>query len=170
MSKKGSFEKKNLKFDESLVFIFSSPEDISAKKNIITSSLCHGPLFFFLLEHLFCLSHCKTRWTMSVNNVGLKIRLLQTPYSMVILTFSSLGVNRTNHVTSSTANHRLYRAWGRLHGPWCKQPLSRKVYTNRSNQCVLLWGVTQSDNILLKGSISAKKKTKLHRLFGHYRT
>ena len=36
-----------------------------------------GP-FLFLLERLFCLSHRKTRWTMSLDNVGLKICLLGT--------------------------------------------------------------------------------------------
>ena len=35
-----------------------------------------------------------------------------------------LGVNRSGLGTSSTGNHIFYRALGRLHGPWCKQPLS----------------------------------------------
>ena len=46
-----------------------------------------GPSLF-LLEHLFCLSHRKTRWTMSLDNVGLKICPLETSNSMVTLTFS----------------------------------------------------------------------------------
>ena len=41
----------------------------------------------FLLEHLSCLSHCKTCWTMSLDNVGLKICLLGTSHSTVTLTF-----------------------------------------------------------------------------------
>ena len=47
---------------------------------------CVGPCFF-LLEHLFCLSHCKTRWIVSVDDVGLKVRLLGTSNSMMSLPF-----------------------------------------------------------------------------------
>ena len=53
--------------------------------------LCHRPLPFyfllFLLEHLFCLSHRKICWTVSVDNVSLKIRILETSNSMTTLTF-----------------------------------------------------------------------------------
>jgi hypothetical protein len=52
----------------------------------MTIFLCRGPLPF-LLEQLLCLSHRKTRWTMSVDNVGLKIYLLRTSNFMVTLTF-----------------------------------------------------------------------------------
>ena len=45
-----------------------------------------GPCLF-LPEHLFCLSHCKTRWTMSTNNAGLKTRILETYNSMVTLIY-----------------------------------------------------------------------------------
>ena len=41
----------------------------------------------FLLEHPFCLSHRKIRWTMSMDNIGFKIRLLGSSNSMVTLTF-----------------------------------------------------------------------------------
>jgi hypothetical protein len=44
-----------------------------------------GP-YLFLLEHHFCLSHRKTCWTMSVDNVGLQICLLGTLISMITLT------------------------------------------------------------------------------------
>ena len=40
-------------------------------------------------EHLFCLSHRKTRWTMSVDNTCLEICLLGTSNSMVTMTFFS---------------------------------------------------------------------------------
>ena len=40
----------------------------------------------FLLKHLFYLPHRKTRWIMSVDNVGLKTCLLGTSNSMVTLT------------------------------------------------------------------------------------
>ena len=79
-------ERKNkIKFDHSLVFIFCSPKYIPLE-NIITSFLCHG-LLPFLLEHLFCLSHRKTCWTMSVNNVRLQICLLRSSNSMITLSF-----------------------------------------------------------------------------------
>ena len=39
-----------------------------------------------------------------------------------------LGVNRSGPGTSSTLDHILYKALGRLHGPWCKQPLSVTYY------------------------------------------
>jgi hypothetical protein len=42
---------------------------------------------FFLLEHLCCISRRKTCWTMSMDNVGLTIYLLETSNSMVTLTF-----------------------------------------------------------------------------------
>ena len=74
-----------------------------------------GPCFI-MIEHLFCLSHRKAHWTMLVDNVGLKICLLGTSNSMVTLAFFP--------GTSATSNHRFYMAWGRLHGPWCKQPFS----------------------------------------------
>ena len=41
----------------------------------------------FLLEHLFCLPHRKTYWTMSMDNASLKICVLGTSSSMVTLTF-----------------------------------------------------------------------------------
>jgi hypothetical protein len=43
--------------------------------------------FLFLLEHLFCLSHHKTHWTMSVDNVGLRKYLLGNSNFMVTLIF-----------------------------------------------------------------------------------
>ena len=42
--------------------------------------------YLFLLETLFCLSHCKTRVTMSVYNLGLEICLLGTLNFMVTFT------------------------------------------------------------------------------------
>ena len=107
-------------FLSSLVFIFSSQKNISFKPyyNIISLPWALP----FLLEHLFCHSHRKTRWTMWVDNVDLEIYLLGTSNSMVTLTFFSLGVNQSGLGTRSTTNHKFYRALGRFHGPWCKQP------------------------------------------------
>ena len=44
-----------------------------------------GPCLF-LSYHLFCFSHHKTRWTMSVDYAGIKICLLGTSTSMITLT------------------------------------------------------------------------------------
>jgi hypothetical protein len=68
MPQKGNFEGK--KFDYSIVFIFSSPPKKSLKFTL-TTFLAMGPCLL-LLEHLFCLSHRKTRWIMSTDNVGLE--------------------------------------------------------------------------------------------------
>jgi len=63
--------KENLKLDHSLVFIFFSPKKKTYKKHCYNNiSLPWAPTFFY--KNTFCLSHCKTRWTMSVDNVGLK--------------------------------------------------------------------------------------------------
>ena len=43
--------------------------------------------YHFLLEHLFCLCHRKTYWTMSMDNVGLTICLLGTPNFMITLAY-----------------------------------------------------------------------------------
>ena len=43
-----------------------------------------GPCLF-LLEHLFCLSQRKTRWTMLMDNLDLNICLLETSNFMVTL-------------------------------------------------------------------------------------
>ena len=43
-----------------------------------------GP-YCFLSKHLFCLSHHKTHWTMSLDNVSPKIYMLGTSNSMVTL-------------------------------------------------------------------------------------
>ena len=61
------------------LFLSSSflPPKIFINFFIITTFLCHGPfLFKKKLKHLFCLSHHNTCWTMSMDNVGLKICLL----------------------------------------------------------------------------------------------
>jgi hypothetical protein len=76
----------------SLVFIFTSPKKNSLKKYYNNITLPLGP-YLFQLENLFCLSHRKIHWTMSVGNVGLKICLLETSNFMVTLTFFFLGVH-----------------------------------------------------------------------------
>ena len=94
--------KKKFKFDHSFVFIFSSQKYfIKNHYNVISLPWA---LTFFLIKHLFCFSHRKTRWTMSVDNVGLKICLLGTLNFMVTLTFF----------------------------PWCKPKWSRNEFNNQS--------------------------------------
>jgi hypothetical protein len=55
------------------------------------------------------------------------------------------GVNRNDHGTSSTTNHKFYKTLGRLHGPWCKQPLSVVM---RFYKACFLHLVTNSSSIL----------------------
>ena len=57
---------------------------------------------------------------MSVDDVGLQICLLGTSNFMVTLTFFFRDINWSGPGTSSTTNHKFYRALGWLHGPWCK--------------------------------------------------
>ena len=87
---KGSFEKK-IKFDYSFVFSWLHPlfPNKNFKKVYYNNISLPWTLasFFFLLEHLFCLSQRKTCQTMSMNNVGLKLCLLGTLNSIITLTF-----------------------------------------------------------------------------------
>ena len=81
------------------ILLSSSSLHISKFPYIMTRIISHhilwqysffmGP-FLFQPKHLFCLSQCKTRWTMSMDNVSLKICLLRTLNSLVTLTFFSL--------------------------------------------------------------------------------
>ena len=89
--KRQIFNLKKIKFDHSLVFSCSHvslPHKLFHKNLNLTTFLYHGPMpFFILLNHLFCLSHRKTHWTLSVDNVGLKTCLSGTLNSMVSLTY-----------------------------------------------------------------------------------
>ena len=81
----------------------SLPQITFHQKIIITSFLYTGPCLF-LLEHLFCLSHRKTCWTMSMDNVGLKICL-----------FGDLELH--GHLSFF---------------PWCKPKWSQDEFNNKS--------------------------------------
>ena len=122
--------KERFKFDHSHVFScvrLNFPQKKHSLKIYYTN--ISRPLPFFLLEHLFWLSHRRTRWTVLVDNVGLKICRLGTSNSMVALTKkSSLGVIQSGPGMSSTTNHKFYMAFGRLAGLWCKQPLTCASY------------------------------------------
>ena len=104
--KKCSFEKKKSSLTillSCLVFIFSSPENVLLNIYYNISPLSWA-LAFFLLEHLFCLTHHKTRWTVLVNNVVLQRYFLGTSNFMVTLTFF----------------------------PWCRQKWSRNKFNTQS--------------------------------------
>ena len=121
MSKNGCFgrSRKKTEFSHSLVFIFSSPPKKIHENFITTIFLCHSPCLF-LPENLFCLSHGKTRRTMSMNNVVHKICLSGTSNFMLTWAFFSLGVHRSGSGTSSTANHRILQGRGTTSWvPWC---------------------------------------------------
>ena len=81
-----------------------------------------GPCFS-LVEHLFCLSHCKTYWTMSVDNVSLKICLLGTSNSMIPLTFFPRCKPKWSGDKFNNQSHAL-QVLGRLHGPCVNNPLT----------------------------------------------
>ena len=70
----------------SLLFIFSFPI-FFFMKTIYNNISLSCTLAFFYQSTLFSLSHCKTCWTMSMDNIGLKMRLLGTSNTMVTLTF-----------------------------------------------------------------------------------
>ena len=55
-------------------------------KNLKTTFLCHDPQLS-QQENPLCLSRCKTCWTRIVDNVGMKIVLLETSSSRVNFTF-----------------------------------------------------------------------------------
>jgi hypothetical protein len=103
----------------SLIVAFYSSQQNSLKNHFNGISMSWAPSFI-LLEHIFCLSHHKTRWTMLEDNVGLKICLLGTSNFMVTLTFFPWCKLKWSRM-SSTTHHLFHKALGRLHGPWCKQ-------------------------------------------------
>ena len=82
---------KKISFDHS--FIFSCLHLLSLKKTFhLTLFLYHGPLhFFLLLKHLFCLTHRKIHWTMSMQALKYVFRGPQTPNGNRMLT------NRNDH-------------------------------------------------------------------------
>ncbi len=119
-----------------------------------------GPCLF-LLEHLFFLFYCKTRWTMLVDRIGLKYCFWGPQYLWALWHFL-LGVNWTPPGTISTSNHKLRMAVGRVHGPWCKPPLrltyhclysltlrlNYKYFTNISINLTTLYSRAQGNQYL----------------------
>ena len=80
-----------------------------------------------------------------MDGLGLHICLLGTLNSMITLNFFFLSVNWSDPRTSSTTNHILYRALGRLHGPWCKQPLELclTIFIKPHSNCWWAWVETE---------------------------
>ena len=116
---------KKMKFDHflsSILFIFSSQKN-PLKCYYNNVSMPWAPCFFPTRASLLPLPSQNPLDHVN-SNVGLQICRLENSNSMVTLTCFSLGVNQSGPGTSSTANHRFYKALGRLHDPWCKQPLN----------------------------------------------
>jgi hypothetical protein len=90
MSKKGSFWGRKLKVDHSFVIsclrLLFPPNFFFIQLLLYLYFSTMGPCLF-LPEHLFCLSHPKTHWPMSMDNVGLQICFSGTWNSMITLTF-----------------------------------------------------------------------------------
>ena len=101
-----------------------------------------GP-YLFLLEHLFCLflppqnpldhisGYCRP-WNMSFGDLELHGHF----------DHFFLRVNWSGSRTSATNNHIFYKALGRLHGPWCKQPLIGLYLKGQPKHCSCWLGVT----------------------------
>ena len=105
-----------------LLFIFSSPKINPFKIHYSSTSppwtLLLLVLFVFpTIAHLFCPFHCKTRWTMSADNISLQTYLSRDLKLTYRSRHVSLGENWSGPETSSTTNHKFHRALGRLHTP-----------------------------------------------------
>ena len=126
-SKKEVLKCKKFKFVHSLHFSFFHL--LFPNKSFIQALifLCMGPCFCFT-KAPFCLSHRKTHWTMTLDNLGLQTCLLGTSNFTLTMTFFSSVQTEVVSWSVSTANHSFYRALGRLHNPWCNQPLTRFVF------------------------------------------
>ena len=130
MSEKDSFErKKNQVWPFFDLFLSSSslPPKKSLKCYYITISLSWALAFFYRntflplppqnpLDHV---NGLRRPWNMLSGDLKLH------DHSNII----SLGVNRSGPRTSSTTNHKFYKALGQPHGPWCKEPLSSSAFT-----------------------------------------
>ena len=118
------------KFDHS--FVLSCLQFLSLPKNII---IYYNHIYLswvfalFLIEHLFCLSHRKTCWTMLVDDVGLKKVVLSGPWILWSLQHLFLSVNWSGPGTPSTTNQGFYKALGRLHGPCVPVPHITSIAT-----------------------------------------
>ena len=120
-------KKKEIKFDNYVVFIFSSLNIFSFKIYCNNTSLATmSPCLFLPLLPL----PLQNPLDMSVNNVGLEICLLGTSNSVVTLTIFFLGVNWSVPGRSSTTNHIFYKGLGTTSWSRCRQPLSTKWLAN----------------------------------------
>jgi hypothetical protein len=87
----------------------------SPKKIVIPIFLYHSSMSLSTY-HIFCFSHRKFCWTMSLDNVCFKVYRWENSKSMVTLRLC-FGVNRSGPNTSSITKYKCYRALGQLHGP-----------------------------------------------------
>ena len=118
--KKAVLRRRNSSLTFSCLLLSSS--FLPPKKFYLHQSLLYHSSTFFLLEHLFCLSHRKTRWIMSIANVGLKICLLGTSNSTITLTFFPWCKPKWSQ-DEFNSQSQILQGMGQLHGPWCKHPM-----------------------------------------------
>ena len=103
-----------------------SKKSKSKSKLIIRASLYHGPLPF-LPTHISFASYTIIRcWTMLVDYVGLKIRLLGTSPMVYLAIFPWCKPKWS----CDKFNNHSYVSLGQRHSPWCKQPMSFKGKKN----------------------------------------
>ena len=75
----------------------------------------------------FCRTHCKTCWTMIVDNVGLKLGLLGTSSSMITLTSFPWSKPKWSRDKFNNQSHILEEQ-GTIHDPQCQQPLRAGIH------------------------------------------
>ena len=112
--------------------VFTSKNNFSLKF-CYNNILCHGRMFifYFLKEHLFCLSHCEIRLTMSMDEVGLQNLWWDLELHDHFDIFFHWCVPKWCRDEFNNQS-QILQGMGRLHGPWCKQPFSMRwlVYPN----------------------------------------
>ena len=74
----------------------------------------------------------KSTYKVLVDNVGLNLCLLGTSNFMVTMTFSSLVQLQWSQDEFNNQS-QIYKTLGRLHDPWCKQPLNEHTIAKDHN-------------------------------------
>ena len=72
--------------------------------------------------HLFCFSHCKTRWTMSLDNASLQICLFETSNCMLTFTFYPWCKPKWSQDEFQQLVANFTGPWDDFMVQWCKQP------------------------------------------------
>jgi hypothetical protein len=105
-------------------FFYYIPKNNNVGKINFITCLCHGSLPFSNRAPLVASPTAKLVGPCQWIIYSLKYVLWGPRTSWSLWQFF-LGVNQSGCRTSSTTNHRFYRALRQLHGPWCKPPLSK---------------------------------------------